>query len=191
MSGNPMAGWGTFYEIVGSAAGALVGIQFVIMALIASQGRRAKMEVIDAFGTPTVVHFCGALVLAVLAAVVTAPWPGPGGAAGVLAVLGAAYKAVVVRRTWRQSSYRPGWYDWTCYAGLPTAAYATVGVAGACLPGRPVGALFAVAAAAVGLLLIGIHNAWDTVTYLVTDGPAGGGPPAGEAGARPDPAGSS
>ncbi len=111
MSGNPMAAWGTFYEVVGSAAGALVGIQFVVMALIASQGRRAKMEVIDAFGTPTVVHFCGALVLA---ATVTAPWPGPGGAAGVLVGLGAAgvaYKAVVVRRTCRQTGYRPGWYD--------------------------------------------------------------------------------
>ncbi len=45
-----------------------------------------------------------------------------------------------------------------------------MGVAGACLPGRPVGALFAVAAAAVGLLLIGIHNVWDTVTYLVAGG---------------------
>jgi hypothetical protein len=28
-------------------------------------------------------------------------------------------------------------------------------------------ALFAIGAAALGLLLIGIHNAWDTVTHIV------------------------
>lgn len=49
------------------------------------------------------------------------------------------------------------------------------------------GALFAVAAAAVGLLLIGIHNAWDTVTYLVTDGPAETGRPT-PADGEPEPA---
>ena len=52
---------------------------------------------------------------------------------------------------------------------MPTAAYAAVAAAGLALPWRPAGALFGVAAATVGLLLIGIHNAWDTVTYLTTE----------------------
>jgi hypothetical protein len=34
-------------------------------------------------------------------------------------------------------------------------------------------ALFVIAAAALALLLIGIHNAWDTVTHLVTSGSLG------------------
>ena len=174
----PLAAWGTFDEVVGSAAGALVGIQFVVMALIASQGRRAKREVVDAFGTPTVVHFCGALIVA---AVMAAPWPTVTGAAvvlGAVGVAGLAYKAVVVRRQRRQTSYAPELYDWACYAGLPTAAYATLAGAAIVLPWRPAGALFAVAAAAVGLLLIGIHNSWDTVTYLVAE--QGRGEVAGE-----------
>jgi hypothetical protein len=34
----------------------------------------------------------------------------------------------------------------------------------------PIGsALFGVAATALGLLFIGIHNSWDTVTYVVTE----------------------
>ena len=172
---SPLSAWATFYEVVGSAAGALVGIQFVVMALIASQGRRAKMEVVDAFGTPTVVHFCGALGVA---AVGTAPWPGVGPAAAVLGAMGiagVAYKAVVIGRTRRQTSYAVGRYDWACYAGVPTAAYATLALGAVAMPWRPVGGPFTVAAAAVTLLLIGIHNAWDTVTYLVTE-PASDGP---------------
>jgi hypothetical protein len=35
-------------------------------------------------------------------------------------------------------------------------------------------ALFVVGAAALGLLLIGIHNAWDTVTHIVVSGSGGG-----------------
>ncbi len=38
------------------------------------------------------------------------------------------------------------------------------------LPAWPTAALFAVAAATVRLLLIGIHNSWDTVTYPVAGG---------------------
>ena len=127
------------------------------------------MEVIDAFGTPNVVHFCGALVVA---ATMSAPWPGVGSAAAVLGAIGLAgvgYKIVVMRRTRRQTSYAPGGYDWACYAGVPTACYATLAGAAVAMPWRPGGATFAVAGAAVGLLLIGIHNAWDTVTYLVTE----------------------
>jgi hypothetical protein len=38
------------------------------------------------------------------------------------------------------------------------------------LRSNPQLALFVVGAAALGLLLIGIHNAWDTVTYIVVSG---------------------
>jgi hypothetical protein len=32
-----LSGWGNFYVIVGSAAGALIGLQFVVMTLIADR----------------------------------------------------------------------------------------------------------------------------------------------------------
>jgi hypothetical protein len=50
---------------------------------------------------------------------------------------------------------------------LPLAAYATL--AGSACAARPHArpALFLVAAAALLLLFIGIHNAWDAVTYHV------------------------
>jgi hypothetical protein len=60
-----------------------------------------------------------------------------------------------------------GTFMWLYHALLPFAAYAALG-ASACVAhshARP--ALFLVAAAALLLLFIGIHNAWDTVTYHV------------------------
>jgi hypothetical protein len=49
---------------------------------------------------------------------------------------------------------------------LPVAAYIGIGV-GAAIIGRDVtNALFLVGAMTLLLLFIGIHNAWDTVTYV-------------------------
>jgi hypothetical protein len=49
---------------------------------------------------------------------------------------------------------------------FPIAAYTTLVTASAVMSKDPEHALFAVAAAVLSLVLIGIHNAWDTVTYL-------------------------
>ena len=62
--------WDSFYVIVGSAAGALIGLQFVVMTLIAERPKPAA-EAGAAFGTPTIVHFSIALLLS---AVLRAPW---------------------------------------------------------------------------------------------------------------------
>jgi hypothetical protein len=50
---------------------------------------------------------------------------------------------------------------------LPCSAYATLTVAAIYLGTNTYIALFVIAAAALGLLLMGIHNAWDTVTQIV------------------------
>ena len=69
-----LAGWENFYVIVGSSAGALIGLQFVVITLIADKPiARGQSQAGDAFATPTIVHF-GAVLL--LAAVVSAPWHG-------------------------------------------------------------------------------------------------------------------
>ncbi len=54
-----LAKWQSFYVIVGSSGAALIGVQFVMVALIANMRMRTTAESISAFGTPTVVHFGG------------------------------------------------------------------------------------------------------------------------------------
>lgn len=48
---------------------------------------------------------------------------------------------------------------------LPLVSYTALVVAALVLPGLPAPALYVIAAATVLLLFIGIHNAWDNVTY--------------------------
>jgi hypothetical protein len=163
--------WVDFYLITGTAAAALTGLQFVVQTLLAGEGRRVVSGVdpelsIAAFGSPTVVHF--ALVM-ILSAVLCAPWPTLGELRTVLMVLAAgalAYSAVVLRRTRRQRGYKPVFEDWLWHIVLPTVSYAMVLVAGLRLGAATIGALFLIAAATLLLLCVGIHNAWDTVTYL-------------------------
>jgi len=169
---SALSAWESFYVIVGSSGGALIGLQFVVITLIADRRQLAKGGTLAAFGTPTVAHLTGALVVS---AIMSAPWPAIGPLAVALAACGVAglgYGVVVIRRVRRQSDYKAVWQDWVFFAVLPCVAYgALIGIA-LWLPGRPGLALFVVAAAALALLLIGIHNAWDSVVHIVISAPS-------------------
>lgn len=170
---SPLSGWESFYVIVGSSAAALTGLQFVVISLVADVGGAGGTNEVAAFGTPTVVHFCAVLLLA---AIVSAPWQSIGSvglAFGVAGLAGLGYVAIVIRRARRSTGYRPVLEDWLWHTIFPTIAYATILVAAATLRGRPAGSLFAVATAALVLLYVGIHNAWDTVTWVAIERGAG------------------
>ena len=86
---------------------------------------------------------------------------------------GVVYSAIVIRRTLRQTYYVPVWQDWLWFSLCPIAAYTELAVAAFFLRTRTEPALFGVAAAALGLLLVAIRNAWDSVTHLVVGGDSG------------------
>jgi hypothetical protein len=60
---DPLSHWENFYVIVGSSAAALTGLQFVVIALVVDVRRRSSSREIDAFATPTIVHFCAVLLI--------------------------------------------------------------------------------------------------------------------------------
>src|SRR2546427_1415513 len=92
-------GWENFYVIVGSSAGALIGLQFVVVTLIAGRPiSRAEAQAGRAFATPSVVHFGVALVLS---AMVSAPWDEVSIVAalwGIVGLGGVGYVVLVSRR---------------------------------------------------------------------------------------------
>jgi hypothetical protein len=161
-------GWRNFYGLVGSSAGALIGLQFVVITLIANMPiTRDVAHAGNAFTTPTVVHF-GVVLL--LSAVGSAPWDGIAAIAvlwGFVGLAGVAYVVHVAQRVRLQTVYQAVFEDWLFHALLPLAAYATLAAAACAAYSYPRPALFLVGAAALLLLFIGIHNAWDTVTYHV------------------------
>ena len=162
-----LTAWDSFYVIVGSAAGALIGLQFVVITLIAERPPLRAAEAGAAFATPTIIHFSAALFLS---AVLRAPWQAITPIAvlwGLVGLGGVAYAVIVARRMRAQTVYRPQFEDWLFHILLPFSAYTVLAASAyvASFDIRP--ALFLVGAAALLLLLVGIHNAWDAVTYQV------------------------
>ena len=164
---SELARWAGFYSIVRSAAGALIGLQFVVLTLIAQRPRIPAHEAGAAFGTPTIVHFSAVLLLSAL---LRAPWPTITIAAavwGLVGVAGVAYAVIVARRMRKQDVYRPDFEDWLFHLVLPLVAYMLLAASAFAARSLLRGALFGVGAATLLLLFIGIHNAWDAVAYHV------------------------
>jgi hypothetical protein len=162
----PLVRWENFYVIVGGAAGALTGLQFVVIALVADVGQRSTNAEIDAFATPTIVHFVVALWLSAL---LSAPWNELSSAAIMVAltgVVGLIYAIIVIRRAHRQTGYEPVFEDWLWHAALPVVGYTSLLGAGLTLLRYERAALFTIGGVALLLVFIGIHNAWDTVTWI-------------------------
>ena len=159
--------WDSFYVIVGSAAGALTGLQFVVLTLIAESPPLRAPEAGAAFATPTIVYFSTTLLVSALQRV---PWPSVGLAAalwGLVGVAGVAYAVIVGRRMRVQTTYQPEFEDWLFHLLLPLGAYVMLtlsALAGAFYTRE---ALFGAAATTLLLLFIGIHNTWDSLVYHV------------------------
>ncbi|MBS0471421.1 MAG: hypothetical protein JSR60_10145 [Proteobacteria bacterium] len=157
--------WDSFYVIVGASAGALIGLQFVLMTLIAERPQPGIVQVGRAFGTPTVVHFSTTLTLGAL---VRTPWPDAVYAvwtSAAVGLFGLTFMAMTVTRMWNQKVYRPDLEDLAFHVVLPLLAY---GVLVGCVALAHVElALFGIGGSALLLLLVGIHNAWDAVDYQV------------------------
>ena len=162
-----LAKWNNFYVIVGSSAGALIGLQFVVLTLIAQRPSQTSAEGGAAFGSPTTVHFSSVLFLAALLQV---PWKTISAAAwlwGGLGVVGVAYSLIVIRRVLTQSAYKPVFEDWLFHVVTPLLSYAALAIAAFCALSHTGESLFCVGGAALLLLFTAIHNAWDSIAYHV------------------------
>ena len=163
---STLAAWADFYVIVGSSAAALTGLQFVVIALISDFPEAASEQTISAFGTPTIVHFAMALLTS---AILAMPWPEVWQAGLAVSACGAGgfiYELVVLRRTRKQTQYTPVWEDWIWHVTLPFVAYMILTLSAVLLNRHRTWAPFGIGGAVLLMVFIGIHNAWDTVTYL-------------------------
>lgn len=166
---HPLAVWESFYVIVGSSAAALTGLQFIVVAFVADRRAHVSARTLAAFATPAIIHYC---VVLFVAAALSAPWLrvtmviGPLVAVGVF---GVAFTGRVIHKMRSQHEYAPVFEDWFWHAILPLGSYGGLLVAALLLKASPTVPLFVVAAASLLLLFIGIHAAWDTVTYIATE----------------------
>ncbi len=165
---SELAHWDSFYVIVGSAAGALIGLQFVVLTLVAERPPEGDAEMVGAaFATPTIVHF-GIVLLT--AAVLRMPWHSITALSvtwGLVGIFGLVYTAVVARRLALQKGYSPDREDWIRHVAVPLLAYAGFATTAFTATSYENDSLFALGASVLTLLLSGIHNAWDSIAYHV------------------------
>jgi hypothetical protein len=161
-------GWDSFYLLIGGAAGALIGLLFVVATLTGNVGREQATRGAQVYMTPTVFHFAMVLVTSALTAVPHLPQRAAASIVGAFGVLGLVYAANVswMIRTKRVTADAPHWTDIWCYGVVPTVLYLAMVAAAWTLETSKAWGPDAVAAVTLGLLLIGIRNAWDLVTWL-------------------------
>jgi FlaA1/EpsC-like NDP-sugar epimerase len=166
-----LGSWQNFYMIIGTAAATLTGLMFVVTTLIAGIDSHVSIlnAAVSAFNTPTVVHFCAVLALA---GILSAPWPAFSTLSLLLGLLGlgmVCYLVVVFRRLRRVPHYQSTLEDWTWYMAIPLLAHFLLVVSAFLLTEKPAPALYMVGSAMIILLLVGIRNAWDMVTFLAVE----------------------
>jgi hypothetical protein len=167
MDASPLAGWDNYYVIIGSSAGGLTGLTFVVIALIREGMQGVRPSGLGAYVTPTIVHFCGVLALA---AFMSMPHQRVATLSAGLAVAGIAgliYGGSVAGNMREHGpKYIPVREDWIFNVILPTLIYAALLAMALLIWRHPKEALYGVAVATLGLLLIGIRNAWDIAVWM-------------------------
>ena len=166
-----LSNWQNFYMIMGTAAATLTGLMFVVTTLIAGLDAHVSTlnAAVPAFNTPTVVQFSAVLLLA---GVMSAPWPALSSLSLVLGLIGlgmTVYSIIVMRRMRRVPNYQSTLEDWTWYLVLPLLAYVLLLVGALLLVRNSATAFYLVGLAMILLLLTGIRNAWDMVTFLAVE----------------------
>jgi hypothetical protein len=166
--GQMLGAWNSFYIMTGSAAAGLTGLMFVVITLIRDNNRPATEDGVSTFSTPTVFHFSCALFTSALMCVPFRSFVPIAIILGLVGATGMFQVARVAHRTSKLQNYRPDLEDWTWNALLPFVAYAAILAGAIALNTAPPRAIYAPAAAVILLIFVGIHNAWDVVTFLAS-----------------------
>ena len=163
-----LSSWQNFYMLMGTAAATLTGLMFVASTLFAGLDTHEPIANagIAAYNTPTVVHFCAVLLLA---GILSAPWQAFSMIRLLLSLFGfgmVLYQLVIMRRMQQMPHYQSTLEDWLWYMVLPLLAHVSLIGAAFMLAKNPDLALFIVGLGMTVLLLVGIRNSWDNVTFL-------------------------
>lgn len=165
--------WQSFYMLLGGASATLVGLMFIAISLGPGLWREEDRPILapslNAFLSPTFIHFVYVLVTALVVLVPTLTESVFG---GLLVITGLGSLGHIARNLpFVHGRYRAGSLDrsdlfW--YSLMPAIAYILYLDAGIGLlratPHRL--ALNGLAAASVLLIVIGVRNAWDLVVFL-------------------------
>jgi hypothetical protein len=161
-----LEGWDNFYVILGSAAAGLMGLTFVVIALLADR-RGGHPSGTSGYISPTIVHFGTVLALSAFLSVPHQNLTSLSLGLGVTGIGTLIYTWVIVANIRRfASNYAPVLEDWIWHAILPTAIYGSLFAMAFFIWRAPQQTMYGIAACLTLLLFIGIHNAWDVAVSV-------------------------
>jgi hypothetical protein len=166
-------GWDNYFVMMGSASAGLIGLLFVVITLTSGFNRENALRGQTLYMTPNMVNFAVVFAVSAVAEMPHLPRMGFVGLAAVALGLGLwhAVRASIGIANPRQGAPVPHWTDFWMYGATPGGLYAL---------GLVAIFLFwlgfeAAAPALFGLLLIillvGVRNAWDLITWIAPGPP--------------------
>jgi hypothetical protein len=161
-----LTGWDNFYVMIGSSAGALLGLTFVVIAL-AADAKRASQHGLRTFISPTIGHFCTVLALAGFMLVPGQTQVTLSAGFSLVGTVGLIYSLVTGLHMGKMpAKYVPVLEDWLWHVLFPILTYASLLLIGLLIWHSPNVSRYSIAAALTLFLFIGIHNAWDVATSI-------------------------
>ena len=165
--------WDSFYLLIGGAAGALIGLLFIVATLTRDIDTDSALRGASVYMTPVVIHLGVVLSLSGVAAAPGVPAAADGVILGAAAALGLVTSLRVVYHLLANPLFRAAhWTDAWCYGAMPLGAHVALAGSAAAVWLRPDLAADGVAASLLAVLLIAIRNAWDMVTWMSARAPA-------------------
>lgn len=169
--------WHDFYVLLGTASATLVGLMFVAASIGATVFSEEHGAALQAFITPTVVHFAAALFASLVLMIPTHSWEGLAALLGAGGLAGTIYSGRLLVRLIIQHRFNVDVVDRMFYALIPLAGYLLALIASVIgFLHSPVGA-YVMAVALMVLLLAGLRNAWDMTLWIMMKVPGGRLPP--------------
>ncbi len=161
-------GWDSFFQITGEAAATLVGLLFLIVSFSENRDRTLMLRAASIYLTPTALHFAIVLLISALAVAPRLPVSikmtliGLGPLTGLYNSLWAGVRMAMRARETKLAH----WSDFWMYGATPSVVYLGLVATTAALWLGVDLAPSAMAILLLALLLIGIRNAWDLVTWM-------------------------
>jgi len=169
--------WHDFYLLLGTASATLVGLMFVAASIGTTVFNEDHRGALEAFITPTVVHFVAVLVACLVIMMPIHEWESLGALLGIGGLAGVAYIGRVLVQLIIRHRFNVDVVDRMFYALIPLAAY-LLALAAAVLGFLHIAAnAYVMAAALLVLLLAGLRNAWDMMLWIMIKVPGGIPPP--------------
>jgi len=166
----PLETWHDFFVVAGTAAGALTGLQFVVIALNQGPRNPGAYKAVRSYATPTIVHFAAVLVLASVLSFPNLTRAELGAILLVVGIVALAYTAFIFVNDRRQEIYMADLEDTIWHFTLPPLAYGNLLAAGVFAWSSPGRSLYMIGASMLALLVVGVHNAWDSAIWMTFRG---------------------